>query len=145
MTRKIHAYIFTVLVYVLSAGTVLVLVSSPLFHRQLLYLGSTIVGIPTQLHRKGLHVQHILRYLLIIHVARRAGSQARVCVAAAALATCGGRSDVDQLAVLEAFAVNGSGDVVLGRTVAVKCFGGRNYEKQAMRMTLHGDESQSAV
>ncbi len=90
------------------------LVSSPLFHRQLLYLGSTIVGIPTQLHRKGLHVQHILRYLLIIHVARRAGSQARVCVAAAALATRGGRTDVDHLVLMEAFAENGSSDVVAG-------------------------------
>ena len=90
------------------------LVSSPLFHRQLLYLGSTIVGFSTRLHRKGLHVQHILRYLLIIHVARRAGSQARVCVAAAALATRGGRTDVDHLVLMEAFAENGSSDVVAG-------------------------------
>ena len=42
------------------------------------------------------------------------GSQARACVAAAALATRGGRTDVDQLALLEAFAENGSGDVVAG-------------------------------
>jgi hypothetical protein len=33
----------------------------------------------------------------------------------------------------------------LGRTVAVQCFGGRHYHKQAMRTTLHGDLSQSAV
>ena len=57
---------------------------------------------------------HILRDLLVMHVARRAGSQERVCVAAAALATRGGRTDVDQLTLSEAFAKNGSGDVVAG-------------------------------
>ena len=55
-----------------------------------------------------------MRYLLIIHVARRAGSQARACVAAAALATRGGRTDVDHLVLMEAFAENGSSDVVAG-------------------------------
>ena len=111
------------------------LVSSPLFHRQLLYLGSTILGIPTQLHRKGLHVQHILRYLLSIHVARRAGSQARVCVAAAALATRGGRTDVDHLVLMEAFAENGSSDVVAGAHR-----GGSVLRWQALSEAGHADD-----
>ena len=61
-----------------------------------------------------LQVHHILRDLLIIRIARQMGSQARACVAAAALATRGGRTDVDHLVLMEAFAENGSSDVVAG-------------------------------
>ena len=42
------------------------------------------------------------------------GSQAQACVAATALATRGGRTDVDHLVLMEAFAENGSSDVVAG-------------------------------
>ena len=59
-------------------------------------------------------LHHILRDLLIIRIARQMGSQARACVAAAALATRGGRTDVDHLVLMEAFAENGSSDVVAG-------------------------------
>ena len=61
-----------------------------------------------------LQVHHILRDLLIIRIARQMGSKARACVAAAALATRGGRTDVDHLVLMEAFAENGSSDVVAG-------------------------------
>ena len=58
-----------------------------------------------------LNVHHILRDLLIMHVARQTGSQARACVAAAALATRGGRTDVGQLVMIEPFDDSWSGDV----------------------------------
>ena len=114
MARKIHTYIFTVLVYVLCrygirVGIISVVSSSTAlpgkYNCRNFYAATSV---------SSLHVHHILRDLLIMHVARQTGSQARACVAAAALATRGGRTDVDRLVLMEAFAENGSGDVVAG-------------------------------
>ena len=83
--------------------------------------------------------------IIIIDLAKRAGSQARACVTAA-LAARDGCTDVGQLVLVEAFDDNGSGEVVwLGRTVAVQRFGGKCCQKQATRTILHGGESQSTV